>query len=128
MISKLNLLQSEKGRLIQNESVSRRLLLSYLMHLSLRPKQKYKYQRSSARQTKKQHRPRLVQVYKSDVSDLQSELEAMRKALDRERIRGGELEAKLASLDQDMAFQLQVGAGYQIAVSLFTNSQPSHYL
>ena len=33
----------------------------------------------------------------------------MRKALDRERIRGGELEAKLASLDQDMAFQLQVG-------------------
>merc|ERR1719500_1917295 len=31
----------------------------------------------------------------------------MRKALDRERIRGGELEAKLASLDQDMAFQLQ---------------------
>ena len=32
----------------------------------------------------------------------------MRKALDRERIRGGELEAKLASLDQDMAFQLQV--------------------
>jgi len=47
-------------------------------------------------------------VYKSDVSDLQSELEAMRKALDRERIRGGELEAKLASLDQDMAFQLQL--------------------
>merc|ERR1712212_86058 len=67
VISKLNLLQSEKGRLIQNES-----------------------------------------VYKSDVSDLQSELEAMRKALDRERIRGGELEAKLASLDQDMAFQLQL--------------------
>ena len=51
----------------------------------------------------------MVQVYKSDISDLQSELEAMRKALDRERIRGGELEAKLASLDQDMAFQLQVG-------------------
>ena len=50
----------------------------------------------------------MVQVYKSDISDLQSELEAMRKALDRERIRGGELEAKLASLDQDMAFQLQV--------------------
>merc|ERR1719278_2091040 len=67
VISKLNLLQSEKGRLIQNES-----------------------------------------VYKSDISDLQSELEAMRKALDRERIRGGELEAKLASLDQDMAFQLQL--------------------
>ena len=51
----------------------------------------------------------MVQVYKSDISDLHSELEAMRKALDRERIRGGELEAKLASLDQDMAFQLQVG-------------------
>lgn len=67
VISKLNLLQSEKGRLIQNES-----------------------------------------VYKSDISDLHSELEAMRKALDRERIRGGELEAKLASLDQDMAFQLQL--------------------
>ena len=81
--------------------------------------------RSSARWTNRQQQ-RLVQVYKSDVSDLQSELEAMRKALDRERIRGGELEAKLASLDQDMAFQLQVGAGYQIAVSLFTNSQPSH--
>jgi len=67
VISKLNLLQSEKGRLIQNET-----------------------------------------VYKSDISDLHSELEAMRKALDRERIRGGELEAKLASLDQDMAFQLQL--------------------
>jgi len=67
VISKLNLLQSEKGRLLQNES-----------------------------------------VYKSDISDLHSELEAMKKALDRERIRGGELEAKLASLDQDMAFQLQL--------------------
>ena len=54
----------------------------------------------------------MVQVYKSDISDLHSELEAMRKALDRERIRGGELEAKLASLDQDMAFQLQVSATF----------------
>ena len=60
---------------------------------------------------------RVVQVYKSDISDLQSELEAMRKALDRERIRGGELEAKLASLDQDMAFQLQVCAGRTLSIS-----------
>ena len=56
----------------------------------------------------------MVQVYKSDISDLHSELEAMRKALDRERIRGGELEAKLASLDQDMAFQLQVGRTFPL--------------
>ena len=58
----------------------------------------------------------MVQVYKSDISDLHSELEAMRKALDRERIRGGELEAKLASLDQDMAFQLQVSGTFLLNV------------
>ena len=55
-------------------------------------------------------------MYKSDISDLHSELEAMRKALDRERIRGGELEAKLASLDQDMAFQLQVSGTFLLNV------------
>ena len=103
----MNLLQSEKGRLIQNESVSSRLLISCICICHLRPKLKYQPRRD--RWSKKQDGAKVVQVYKSDISDLHSELEAMRKALDRERIRGGELEAKLASLDQDMAFQLQVG-------------------
>jgi len=67
VISKLNLLQKEKGRLIQNET-----------------------------------------VYKSDIADLKKELEASKKALDRERVRASELEAKLGSLDQEMNFQLQL--------------------
>jgi len=67
ILSKLNLLQNEKGRLIENET-----------------------------------------VYKSDITDLKNELEAARRALDREKIRGSELEAKVGSLEQDMKFKLQV--------------------
>ena len=48
------------------------------------------------------------QVFKSDITDLTAEMEVMRKGLDRERIRSSELEIKLAALDQDMAFQIQV--------------------
>ena len=48
------------------------------------------------------------QVFKSDITDLTAEMEVMRKSLDRERIRSSELEIKLAALDQDMAFQIQV--------------------
>jgi len=67
VLSKLNLLQNEKGRLIENET-----------------------------------------VYKSDITDLKKELETARKALDREKIRGSELEAKVGSLEQDLKFKLQL--------------------
>jgi len=67
ILSKLNLLQNEKGKLIENES-----------------------------------------VYKSDITDLRNELEAGRRNLDREKIRGSELESKLGSLEQDMKFKLQL--------------------
>jgi len=67
VISKLNLLQNEKGRLIQNEG-----------------------------------------VYKSDIADLKSELEAAKKALDKERVRSGQLEGKMGSLDQEKTFQIQL--------------------
>ena len=36
--------------------------------------------------------------------------ESARRALDREKIRGSELEAKLGSLEQDMKFKMQVVA------------------
>ena len=48
------------------------------------------------------------QVFKSDIKDLTAEMEVMRKGLDRERIRSSELEIKLAALNQDMTFQIQV--------------------
>lgn len=67
ILSKLNLLQNEKGRLIENET-----------------------------------------VYKSDITDLRNELEAARRTLDREKIRGSELESKLGSLEQDLKFKMQV--------------------
>jgi len=67
VLSKLNLLQNEKGKLIENES-----------------------------------------VYKSDITDLKNELEVARRNLDREKIRGSELEAKLGSLEHDLKFKTQV--------------------
>jgi len=67
VLSKLNLLQNEKGKLIENES-----------------------------------------VYKSDITDLKNELEVARRNLDREKIRGSELESKLGSLEQDLKFKTQV--------------------
>ena len=47
-------------------------------------------------------------MFKSDIKDLTAEMEVMRKGLDRERIRSSELEIKLAALNQDMTFQIQV--------------------
>ena len=40
--------------------------------------------------------------------DLRNELEAARRTLDREKIRGSELESKLGSLEQDLKFKMQV--------------------
>ena len=39
---------------------------------------------------------------------MRNEHEAARRNLDREKIRGSELEAKLGSLEQDMKFKMQV--------------------
>ena len=46
-----------------------------------------------------------MQVYKSDITDLKNELEVARRNLDREKIRGSELEAKLGSLEHDLKFK-----------------------
>ena len=44
----------------------------------------------------------LEQIYKSDIADLKAELEQTRKTADKEKIRGSELERKLASTEQQM--------------------------
>jgi len=67
IVSKLNLLQNEKGKLMDNEA-----------------------------------------VYKSDIADLQKELDYIKKNLDREKMKNAELEGKVGSMEKDMGFQIQV--------------------
>jgi len=67
IVSKLNLLQNEKGRLMDNEN-----------------------------------------VYKSDIADLQKELEHIKKSLDREKMKNAELEGKVGSMEKNMGFQMQL--------------------
>jgi len=67
LFSKLNLLQSEKGKLAEKET-----------------------------------------ILGKEVDKYRLEMDTARKGLDREKMRSGELEAKLRSLDQELGFKIQV--------------------
>jgi len=67
IVSKLNLLQNEKGKLMDNEA-----------------------------------------VYKSDITDLQKELDFIKKSFDKEKMKNAELEGKVSSMEKDKGFQIQL--------------------